>query len=146
MGFGHEGALRIEVRGLDETIVALGAIDRELPSELRKGLREDARPLLQSARGYASGLGGTGSYASSLSMRTVRSGVRIVSGDPGAGTIEFALPGAFALTGPRRGRPIGVPRGTPARALVRAAKEHEPDITARASRRVEQAIERYLNG
>ena len=140
------GALDIQVQGLSEAIDGLKRIDAELPKELKKGLREDARPLLESARGYALALGGTGQYASNMAMRTRSSGVRVANADPGAGAIEFARRGAFYLTGPRAGRPLGVPGGEPPRALVRAAVEQGDAVVERAERRVSETIERYLHG
>lgn len=138
--------ISIQVTGLDEAIDALRGIDGALASELRRGLREDARPLLDSARGYAAALGGAGQYAGSMALRAISSGVRLASDDPGAGTIEFARLGAHYLKGPRAGRPIGVPPGGPPRALVRAADEREDEVRLKAEERVAQTIERYLHG
>lgn len=140
------GSMDIRVTGLKEALEALGAIDREIPKELKRGLREDAKPLLQAAKGYASGLGGTGAYSASLTMRTVSAGVRIRSGDPGAGVIEFANPGALAMSGPRRGKRVGVPGGNPPRALVKSAIEHEDELRDKAESRIAEVIGRYLNG
>ena len=43
------GALDIQVQGLSEAIDGLKRIDAELPKELKKGLREDARPGAEEA-------------------------------------------------------------------------------------------------
>lgn len=141
-----ESALRIEVRGLKEAVQALRKIDGSLASELKRGIREDARPILDDARGYARALGGRGDYAASLAMRTLSNGVRIQSDDPGAGTIEFAHRGALYRTGPRAGSRAGVPRGEPPRALVRAALANEAMVRSRVEGRIAETIERYLNG
>lgn len=146
MAFEHGGALRIEVNGIKETIDALGRIDRTLATELKKGLKEDAKPILTDAKGYARALGGSGQYASSMAMRTLKDGVRIQASDPGAGTIEFAHRGAFYRSGARMGKRVGVPSGNPPRALVKASLEHEDEVRRSVETRIERVIKRYLNG
>ena len=146
MAFGHGGALSIEVKGVKETIDALRRIDRTLAAELKKGLKEDARPILSDAKGYARALGGSGGYAASMAMRTLKDGVRIQASDPGAGTIEFAHRGAFYRSGPRMGKRAGVPAGSPPRALVRSSLEHEDEVKRSVETRIERTIKRYLNG
>ena len=138
--------VNIGVKGLGEAVESLKRIDGKLASELKRGIKEDARPVLESARGYARALGGSGDYAASMAMRAIRDGVRIKSSDPGAGTIEFANRGAFYLSGSRAGRPVGVPAGTPPRALARAAIEREAEVRRSVEARIERTIERYLNG
>lgn len=138
--------VRIEAQGLDETIKALREIDRTLPREFKRGLKEDAKPILDAARGYASGIARTGGYAGSFSMRSYANGIYIASSDPGAGTIEFAHSGAVYLSGKRRGLRVGVPRGNPPRALVKASLENEDYVAERIESRIESVIERYLNG
>ena len=140
------GGIDIRVDGLDEAIKALGDIDRELPREVRRGIKEDARPILDDAKRYAHGIADTGAYASSLAMRAISGGVRIQSDDPGAGVIEFARPGAFYLTGPRAGRRIGVPAGGPPRALVKASEENEDVVVRDVEDRIAALIDRYLRG
>lgn len=138
--------LTIAVKGLPETIEGLRRIDSSLARELKKDIKQAAEPILRDAKGYARALGGTGTYASSLAMRAVKTGVRIQSGDPGAGTKEFAKRGAFYLSGVRAGRPIGVPKGGPPRALVKSSLQHEDQVRADVETRMEQVISRYLNG
>lgn len=140
------GLLSIEAKGLTETIKALRAINRELPRELKRGLKEDAKPILADARSNAQSIAYSGAYASSMAMRAMSNGVRIVSDDPGAGTIEFAHRGAFYLSGRRRGLPVGVPSGSPPRALVRAVLDNEEDVRGAVESRIEQTIRKYLNG
>ena len=145
MAFRHGGILDIQITGLKETMQALKEIDAEIPRELKRGFREDAQTILQGARGYAAALGGCGQYSGSLSIRMTGEGVRIQSTDPGAGTIEFAHPGAVALTGPRRGKPVGVPLASSApRALVRSSLEHEFEVRDAAETRLAQVIARYM--
>lgn len=146
MGFTHGGAVRIEAKGLDETIRALKSINRELPREFKKGLKEDARPILADARNNAQSIAYSGAYASSMSMRTIANGVRIASSDSGAGTIEFANRGAFYLSGKRAGLPVGVPSGSPPRALVRASLDNEEDVRRAVESRIERIIRKYLDG
>lgn len=146
MAFEHGGALRIEVRGIAETINALKSIDRELASEIKRGIKEDARPILDSAKNYARALGGSGDYAGSMAMRTIKDGVRIQASDPGAGVIEFAHQGASYLKGRFAGRPLGVPSGSPPRALVKASLENEDEVKRSVETRIERTIERYLHG
>lgn len=143
---GARGGVSITVTGLREAVRALRDIDRALPSELKRGIRRDAEPILAEARGHASALGGSGQYAASLAMRTISDGVRIASSDPGAGTIEFAHRGAVYLSGRRAGLPAGVPGGSPPRALVRAAIDNESLVASRVEGRIEALIERYLHG
>lgn len=138
--------VRIEARGLDETIRSLKSINRQLPREFKKGLKEDARPVLADARSNAQSIARSGAYASSMAMRAISNGVRIISDDPGAGTIEFAHRGAFYLSGSRRGLPVGVPSGSPPRALVRAVLDNEEDVKRAVESRIEQTIRKYLNG
>lgn len=146
MAFEHGGALRIEVEGVNETIDALRRIDRALVTELKKGFREDAQPILSSAKGYARALGGSGDYAASMAIRTIKDGVRIQASDPGSGTIEFAHRGAFYRSGVRAGKPAGVPSGNPPRALVKASLEHEDEVKRSVETRIERVITRYLHG
>lgn len=146
MGHSNGGAFRIEAKGLPETIKALKEINRELPKEFKRGLKNDAKPILSDARSHAQSIARTGAYASSFAMRTIANGVRIQSGDPGAGTIEFAKRGAFYRSGRRAGLPIGVPAGNPPRALVRAAIDNEEAVRKAVETRVERTIRRYLNG
>lgn len=142
----HRGGIRIEARGLTETIKALKDIDREIPREFKRGLKEDARPILKDARSNAMSIARTGAYASSMAMRAISNGVKIVSSDPGAGTIEFAHHGAVYQKGSRRGKPIGVPSGEPPRALVRSVLDNEALVNEAVETRIEQTIKRYLNG
>lgn len=142
----HRGGIRIEARGLTETIKALKDIDREIPREFKRGLKEDARPILKDARSNAMSIARTGAYASSMAMRAISNGVKIVSSDPGAGAIEFAHHGAVYQKGSRRGKPIGVPSGEPPRALVRSVLDNEALVTEAVETRIEQTIKRYLNG
>ena len=146
MAFEHGGALRIEVKGVKETIYALKQIDSTLATELKKGIKEDAKPILTDAKGYARALGGSGDYAASMAMRTLKDGVRIQASDPGAGTIEFAHRGAFYRSGKRMGKRVGVPSGNPPRALVKASLEHEDEVKRSVETRIERVIKRYLNG
>lgn len=146
MAFEHGGALRIEVEGVKETIDALKRIDRALVTELKKGFREDAKPILSSAKGYARALGGSGDYAASMAIRTIKDGVRIQASDPGSGTIEFAHRGAYYRSGVRAGKPAGVPSGNPPRALVKASLEHEDEVKRSVETRIERVITRYLHG
>ncbi len=139
-------SLSIKVEGIKEAKAALKNIDRELLRDFNKGLREDARPLFSAYKAYARGLGGTGAYAGNASMRTIAAGVKISNSDPGAGTIEFANPGAVYLSGARAGSRIGVPHAPKPRALMRAVDEYEPIVRDNAERRVVTVIERYLNG
>lgn len=134
----------VEIDNLDEVVANLSAIAPRLARELKGEIRDVARPTLQKARSYASGLGSvrTGAYASSLSMRDYRTGVKLASSDPGAGVIEFANPGALILTGPRAGRRAGVPHGSmPPRALIKAVIEDEESIV----QHVNDAVQRICD-
>lgn len=116
----------VEVVNLEQTIANLGEIDAGMAKEMKRAIRELAKPTLDKARGYANGLGShpTGAYAHSLSLKTRKNGVQFVSTDPGGGVIEFANIGAIILTGKRKGRRAPVPHtGTPPRALLRAILE-----------------------
>lgn len=145
MAFRHGGILDIQITGLKETMLALKEIDAEIPRELKRGFREDAQPILSDARGFAASLGGSGQYSGSMSIRMAGDGVRIQSSDPGAGTIEFAHPGAVALSGRRRGKPVGVPLAASApRALIKASLLHEDEVRDKVETRIAQAIVRYM--
>lgn len=137
-------AWNVEIRGLAETLDALGRLDPLLKERVNDRIREVARPTLAKAKGYASGLGTlpTGHYAASLSLRKRKSGVVFASSDPGAGVIEFANPGAVILTGPLRGRRAGVPHGShPPRALLRAILEDEEQILQSINEAVQEACD-----
>ena len=123
-------SLSIRVEGLAETLKGLREIDRELPKEVKRGLREDVRPLFAAYQSYARGLGGSGQYAANASMRSISAGVKI----------------ANYLNGPRAGRRMGVPHAGKPRALMRAVDEYEDDVRDRVESRIEKVIQRYLNG
>lgn len=137
-------AWNVEIRGLAETIDALGRLDPLLRERVEDRIREAARPTLSKAKGYAAGLGTlpSGHYAASLSLRKRRSGVVFASSDPGAGVIEFANPGALILAGPRKGRRAGVPHGSqPPRALLRAILDDEEQILQSINEAVRDACD-----
>lgn len=146
MAFTHGGGLRIEAEGLEETIRALKFINKDILREFKRGLKEDAKPILTEARNNAQAIARTGAYASSMALRTLANGVRIASDDPGAGTIEFSNAGAVYLSGRRRGLPVGVPKGNPPRALVKAVLDNENAVVDAVETRIEQTIRKYLNG
>ena len=137
-GWGWPDVYTIEVQNLDETIATLNAIDREAAGRLKSRIRTVVRPTLAKAKGYARvGSTPTGAYANSLALSTYRNGVKFVSTDPGAGTIEFAHMGAQILDGPRAGRHAPVPHtGQPPRALLRAVLEDEEAIVEDVNREV----------
>lgn len=137
----------IRVQNLDKVIAGLREVNSEMASELKRGIKEIVRPTYQKAKSYAGGVGAspTGSYASSLALRTYSNGVKFVSMDPGGGVIEFANPGAVILTGKRAGRRAGVPLGSaPPRALLRAILEDEEDIVREVSDLVQRACDEGL--
>lgn len=129
----------IEVQGLKEAIDALREVDNKAANELCKRVRDVVKPTLVKAKSYAGGLGSnpTGTYASSLALRTTRTGAKFVSTDAGGGVIEFANPGALILQGERAGRRAGVPHGSnPPRALLKAILEDEESIVEDINREV----------
>ena len=116
---------------LEETIKAIRQVDKGLAKEIKREIREVAKPSLPKARAYAGGLGSnpSGQYAGSLSLKTRPNGVAFISKDPGGGVIEFANIGAVVLHGPRKGQRCPVPHGSnPPRALLRAILEDEDEI------------------
>ena len=127
MAFTHGGGVRIEADGLEETIRALKSINGDILREFKRGLKDDAKPILTEARSNAQAIARTGAYASSMALRAISNGVRIASDDPGAGTIEFANAG-------------------PPRALVRAVLDNEDAVVDAVETRIEQTIRKYLNG
>lgn len=131
-------AYTIEVQGVDVAIEALRELDNKLANDLCKRIRDVVKPTLAKAKSYAHcGSAPTGAYASSLSLRTSRTGAKFVSTDPGGGVIEFANPGALILTGERAGRRAGVPHGSnPPRALLKAILEDEESIVEDVNREV----------
>lgn len=121
----------IEIQNLDETIEALRTVDSSMADALKSRIIEVTRPTLQTAKGYAAGVGSnpTGAFAGSLSLKKRANGVVFTSSDPGGGVIEFANPGAVILTGKRAGRAAGVPHtGDTPRALLKAILEDEESI------------------
>lgn len=137
----------IKTHNLTEVIKGLNQLDKSLASEVKSRIRAIANPTLSKARSYASGVGvrPTGSYASSLSLKTHANGVKFVSNDPGGGVIEFANPGAIILRGKRAGRHAGVPRdSTPPRALLKAILEDEQYIVSEVDRTVQEACDEGL--
>ena len=137
----------IRVQNLDNVIAGLRAVDSEMASELKRGIKELVRPTYEKAKSYAGGVGlnPTGAYARSLSLRTYSNGVKFISTDPGGGVIEFANPGAVILEGKRAGRKAGVPHGsTPPRALLRALLEDEEYIVREVSGLVQKTCDEGL--
>ena len=65
-------AASIEVKGAKEAIEGLKRIDRSLASELKRGMKEDAKPILADARSNAQSIAYSGAYASSMAMRAMR--------------------------------------------------------------------------
>ena len=60
-------------------------------------------------------------------------------------SVQFLVPGARVLDGPRAGRRAGVPHGsTPPRALLKAVLEDEGAIVRDLDRAVEAYIERLM--
>lgn len=132
--------LTVYVRGGAELYEQLGRFNGQVEKDVRQAIRSASKRVLSDARSLANGIRLTGAFAASLKLRETRRGVRIASNDPGAGTIEFANRGAVYQRGKRAGQPIGVPKGSPPRALVPAVERNNPMIL----RAVQEAIEKGL--
>ncbi|MFR3452217.1 MAG: hypothetical protein ACLTSX_12415 [Collinsella sp.] len=105
MAFTRGGGLRIEAEGLEETIRALKSINKDILREFRRGLKEDAKPILTEARNNAQAIARTGAYASSMALRTLANGVKDRKRRPRRGNYRVRQ---------RRGRlPLGASQGPP---------------------------------
>ena len=145
MGVGatSDGLFTIEVRGLDNLLRTLRQLAPDAERDLKREMADAGREVLSDARSYAvMGHSPTGAYSGSLSMRNLAKGVRIQSGDPGAGAIEFANEGAVYLRGRFRGRQIGTPAVAKPKALIRAANENEPFVLASVQAALQRACDR----
>lgn len=132
---------------LEETIDALRKADAEGAKELKRGIREVAKPTLSKMRGYAAGLGSnpTGAYAGSIKLKTRSNGVAFTTSDPGGGVIEFANIGAVILTGKRKGQRCPVPHGsTPPRAMLRAVLEDEREMVRDLNELIDSMLDRVI--
>lgn len=133
VGGSNNASITVTIIGLKDLQASLRRLSPEADKELKREMREAGNLVLSKTRSYASVLGKapTGAYAGSFSMKNLAAGVRIQSGDPGAGTIEFANKGAVYLRGPRRGMPIGTPANSKPKAFIKAANEQEPLVIAK---------------
>lgn len=137
----YTDGITVYVRGGRELYEQLGRFNGQVENDVRKAIRSASKKVLSDARSLANGIRLTGAFAASLKLKENRRGVRLSSNDPGAGTIEFANRGAVYQRGRFAGRPIGVPKGGPPRALVSAVERNNPMVL----RAVQEAIEKGLN-
>lgn len=98
----------VEVKGLDDLIKRLHDLNPKLEKALKKGLKESAQPVLQTARAKAQAIAYSGklrpyqiAYKDSLSIASRQGGSLYVlkSTDPAAGVKEYAHVGATRLVG-----------------------------------------------
>lgn len=137
-----DGMFTITIFGREQLIASLKKLNPDVEKQLRKEIRDAGNKVLQESKGYAvMGHSPTGAYSGSLSLKDQKKGVRIISGDPGAGTIEFANAGARYLRGPRYGRPIGTPAVGKPKALIKAANENEPIVLAKVQSALQRACD-----
>ncbi len=127
----------VHIRGGRELMEQLASFDASVERDVRRRIRAASQRVLSDARSLANGIRLTGAFAASLKLRDSRAGVRIMSNDPGAGTIEFANRGAVYQRGRLAGRPVGVPRGGPPRALVASVERNNTAVL----RAVQEAVE-----
>ena len=98
--------------------------------------------MLQDTKSAASSFRDTGQFMGSFSVRNIKAGVRIQSNDPGAGAIEFAVPGAVYLRGTRYGRVFpAVKRAGKPRALVKASVDDEQWVLDRVTEAIQNALD-----
>lgn len=136
---GGGSLLTIDVRGANRLLKTMGESGRRIRSEMRREMRQAANQIRERARGYAGGLGGDGTYASSLGVSVTDTGARIRARDEAAGVKEFAHPGAVTRGYPVRR--VGVPHGSPPRALVRARDELEPQVVRDVGAAIDRALQ-----
>ena len=119
----------IEIEGLDSLMNRLHVMNPKLEKALKKGLKEAAGPVLDSAKDKARHIAYRGrklkdkdkiSYMDSLSLAPRNSGLVYVlkSTDPAAGVKEYAHEGATRLVGPssrsstqKKRKRMGLPLG-----------------------------------
>lgn len=137
-----DGMFTITIFGRNELIAALHKLNPDVEKQLKKEIRDAGNKVLQESKGYAvMGAAPSGAYSGSLSLKDQKKGVRIVSSDPGAGTIEFANVGARYLRGPRYGRPVGTPAVGKPKALIKAANENEPLVLQQVQNALQRACD-----
>ncbi len=134
------GRLFVHTHGLRELSKTIGGASRDLQRDISAGFKHSAEPIAERARQFAWAFADTGAFASSIKIDGGRSGVFLRAADEGAGPIEFAHPGALATSGPGAGEPIGVPPGTPARALFPAIEEGIEDMAQALTRQIETTL------
>lgn len=124
--------LTVTVFGARELAACLRRLAPDAEREVKRAIHRQALTILEQARSHAGSIAANPSwdYSRSIALRERASGVTIYSGDPGAGTIEFANPGAVYLRGPRYGRHVGTPVAGKPKALIRAVVENEPTVLA----------------
>lgn len=134
------GRIFVHTHGLRELSKALGGAPKELQKDIGASFKRAAEPVAQRARDLAWGFADTGHFASSIKITGGRAGVFLTSNDEGAGPIEFAHIGALAQSGPGAGQPIGVPDGSPARALFPAIEDTIDDLAAALTAQIEKTL------
>jgi len=144
------GLLYCEVEGLDELMKTFAEVNDKGYDIVTGAIRESGDHVLNKARGNASSFSRTGSFSGSLSIAKMKSGIKLKSNDEAAGVIEFANRGATykpKSTDKRRNArkmdsfPVGVPQGSPPRAMVKAVNES----TLHVQNKIAAALERAMS-
>lgn len=118
--------LTVYIKGYDTLMQTIRKVETDTYERVRQVIRQQGEVVLSDAKGYAMAIRDTGDFAASLRLSDTQRGVKLVTDDPGAGTIEFANPGAVYLRSKYAGLPIGVPRkATNPRAMVPAVLDNE---------------------
>ena len=118
--------LTVYIKGYDTLMKGLKTYNELAYNQVRKIIKEQGQVVLAEAKSRGMAIRDTGAFAASLAIRDTQRGVKLVSTDPGAGTIEYANWGATYTRGRYAGRPIGVPRkAAKPRAMIPAVENNE---------------------
>lgn len=140
--FATAGDFTVHIEGLDRLLASLSTLDPNLKRYVEDEIHQSGLKVLRDTRSNAGAFRDTGQFQGSFRMRERKSGIRIESNDPGAGAIEFAVPGAVYLRGVRYGRKFpAVSRAGKPRALVKASVENEQYVLERVQAAIQLALD-----
>jgi hypothetical protein len=127
------GRMIIHTHGLREFSKDIGGAPKEVRKAVAANMRQAAEPIAKSAQSHARAISFSGDFAASIKIAGGRSGVSLVASDKAAGPIDFARPGARGLSGKWAGKPIGVPDGSPSRALYPGIEDSIDEVAQNLS-------------
>jgi hypothetical protein len=150
---GDYGNFAVQIDGLSDLMSYLKEADTRLQKAMIEGLKKAASPVLNTARTYAHYIQDDGTYASSLSIASRKSGTQYVlkSDDPAAPVKEFANREATYIPSRSDKRtnarkmssfPVGVPnRSYPPRVMVNAVNRNQETVLTNITTAINEVLE-----